>query len=533
MLRALSAPDRKLIAGRPAPSGLAGARFGPLGAVPRGAGLVEFRVWAPDAEEVAVELAGGTRPLGREPEGTFAGRLPAGPGDDYRFLLDGRSLADPCSRWQPAGLRGASRILDPAAFVWTADAPSLDLASLVVYELHVGTFTPEGTFDAAVARLPSLRELGVTAIELMPVATFPGERGWGYDGVFTSAPHRAYGGPHGLARLVDAAHANGLGGHPRRRLQPPRAGLGARHRLRPVLHRPGRDLLGRRDRLLGRGRCPGVGDPERGALGVRDYHVDGLRLDAVARDRRRERAARRDGAGRRVRAARPGALVIAEMALGDRRPIEVWGADAEWDDGLHHALHVLVTGERDGYYEPYGRVTDLARAFAARPADRLVVCAQNHDQVGNRAFGDRLRRRCAGSRPPACSSRRRSRCCSWARSTTRRSPFQFFTDHDRPADRRGDTEGRRQEFESVRGLRRGRRPGPAGRVDVRALAARPLVARPASYRAFYAELLRLRRTLPRETTTTVDEERRILRVRRGGVELVRRLRAPHGRRSSR
>ena len=128
MLRALSAPDRKLITGRPAPSELTGARFGPLGAVPRGAGLVEFRVWAPDAEEVAVELAGGTRPLGREPEGTFAGRLPAGPGDDYRFLLDGRSLADPCSRWQPGGLRGASRILDPAACVWTADAPSLDLA---------------------------------------------------------------------------------------------------------------------------------------------------------------------------------------------------------------------------------------------------------------------------------------------------------------------------------------------------------------------------------------------------------------------
>ena len=517
MLRALSAPDRKLIAGRPAPSVLAGARFGPLGAVPRGAGLVEFRVWAPDAEEVAVELAGGTRPLGREPEGTFAGRLPAGPGDDYRFLLDGRSLADPCSRWQPGGLRGASRILDPAAFVWTADAPSLDLASLVVYELHVGTFTPEGTFDAAVARLPSLRELGVTAIELMPVATFQGERGWGYDGVFISAPHRAYGGPHGLARLVDAAHANGLGV------------------ILDVVYNhlgPGSELVTDfAPYLTDRVETPWGAAIDFGRAGVREwaiqnaelwvsaYRVDGLRLDAV--DAIVDESAPHvvTELADSVRAARPGALVIAETALGDRRPIELWGADAEWDDGFHHALHVLVTGERDGYYEPYGRVSDLARAFATRPADRLVVCAQNHDQVGNRACGDRL--------PPAVR-RIAAACVLFAPQIPllfmgeeygETSPFQFFTDHDDPRIAAAVTEGRRQEFESVAGYDAGDVPDPqAASTFERSRLGRSSPDRELS--AFYAELLRLRRTLPRETTTAVDEERRILRVRRGGVELV-------------
>jgi maltooligosyltrehalose trehalohydrolase len=181
--------------------------IGRLGAVRVGDGLVELRVWAPHATRVETDAG----PLEPEGGGVFAARLPAAAGEDYRLMLDGgRPLPDPCSRWQAGGLRGPSRVLDTGEFEWTADTVSVSLTELAIYELHVGAFTPEGTFDAAATRLPELAELGVTAVELMPVATFPGERGWGYDGVLTYAPHRAYGGPHGLARFVDAAHAAGL-----------------------------------------------------------------------------------------------------------------------------------------------------------------------------------------------------------------------------------------------------------------------------------------------------------------------------------
>src|SRR5262249_12287204 len=159
---------------------------------------------------VAVRLHGSDHELSEVGDGVFAGEVLADPGDHYWFVLDdGEALPDPCSRFQPEGIKGPSRIVDTAAFELTP-GPALALEELVLYELHVGTFTPAGTFAAAIAELPRLRELGVTAIELMPVATFPGERGWGYDGVYAYAPHPAYGGPEGLARLVDAAHREGL-----------------------------------------------------------------------------------------------------------------------------------------------------------------------------------------------------------------------------------------------------------------------------------------------------------------------------------
>ncbi len=185
----------------------------PLGAVPLEPGLVDFRVWAPHARSVGVRVRGADRELAPEEGGVFAAPVEAEPGDNYRYVLDGETaLPDPCSRFQPEGVRGPSRVVDTGAFRWTdAGWEGLDRDELVLYELHVGTFTSEGTFDAAIPRLPELRELGVTAIEVMPVATFPGNRGWGYDGLYASAPHPAYGGPDGFARLVDAAHATGLG----------------------------------------------------------------------------------------------------------------------------------------------------------------------------------------------------------------------------------------------------------------------------------------------------------------------------------
>ena len=167
-----------------------------------------FRVWAPNARSVDVRIGGESHGLEGEANGVFAGVLRASPGDDYLYVLDGgRALPDPCSRFQPRGNEGPSRIVELPSAV----RRDLSLEELVIYELHVGTFSPEGTFDGVGPFLPELRELGVTAVELMPVGTFPGQRGWGYDGLYAYAPHPAYGGPDGLARLVEAAHREGLG----------------------------------------------------------------------------------------------------------------------------------------------------------------------------------------------------------------------------------------------------------------------------------------------------------------------------------
>src|SRR4051812_28466419 len=183
----------------------------PFGAVPLAEGGTEFRVWAPSAAHVDLRLHGQDHPLTPLEDGIYAVEVFADPGDDYLFVLDGRSaLPDPCSRSQPSGIKGPSRVVDASSFS-IAPKPHLSLEDLVLYELHVGTFTAEGTFDAAIPHLPALRELGITAVELMPVATFPGQRGWGYDGVYLYATHAAYGGPEGLARFVDAAHREGLG----------------------------------------------------------------------------------------------------------------------------------------------------------------------------------------------------------------------------------------------------------------------------------------------------------------------------------
>src|ERR687898_2512889 len=179
-----------------------------LGAFPLPGGTTtRFRVWAPRAGELRLEAGGRTHAPEPEGHGIFSAELPVHAGHDYAYLADGERLPDPASRWQPDGLRGPSRVLDPGQFTWTdADFQPPPLEAVVLYEVHVGTFTPEGTFTAAISHLAGLRELGVTTIELMPLAEFPGRHGWGYDGVYLNAPHSAYGTPHDLAALVDAAH---------------------------------------------------------------------------------------------------------------------------------------------------------------------------------------------------------------------------------------------------------------------------------------------------------------------------------------
>jgi maltooligosyltrehalose trehalohydrolase len=474
---------------------------------------VEFRVWAPNATRV--EVAG--HMLEPEADGFHAGRLAARPGDEYGFSLDGGPpLVDPCSRRQPEGLRGPSCILDTGGFHWTADPVAVPLEELVLCELHVGTFTREGTFDAAIVKLGELARLGITAVELMPVATFPGEHGWGYDGVLTFAPHRAYGGPAGLARFVDAAHRAGLAvildvvyNH---------VGPGARllEAYGPYFDEAKRTFWGRALDYS----APGVREwaIQNAELWVRDYRIDGLRLDATQ--------AIFDGSSRhvmhelaeRVHALHQQALVIAETALGERTPIREWGDDALWADEFHHALHALLTGERDGYYEGFGKVADLARAFEETPAERLVICASNHDQVGNRAFGDRL---------PAATRRLAAACVLFAPQVPllfqgeqdgADTPFLFFTDHDDPQVAEATRDGRRREFASFAAFSHEEIPDPQAPETFQRSKLRGSVDE--ELREFYRRLIELRRKLPSEVETKVDEEARTLRVRRGAAELV-------------
>jgi maltooligosyltrehalose trehalohydrolase len=451
----------------------------PLGARPRPDGTTEFRVWAQRAaglDSVAVRVRGADHELADEGLGVYAGVVAAGPGDDYWFVLDGEPFPDPCSRHQPDGLRGPSRVTRverPRALGIPDD--------LVIYELHVGTFSPEGTFDGAIPYLDELARLGITAIEVMPIAEFPGRHGWGYDGVYLSAAHSAYGGPEGFARLVDAAHERGLAvlldvvyNH---------VGASGGDALRAF----GPYFTGRYSTFWGDAINfdDEWADPVRewilqSAEGwVEDFAVDGLRLDAIhaiydtsAKHVLRELTERVHALANEVRdkGSTQSVLVIAESGLNDPRVIrsDGLGCDAVWADDFHHALRTLLTGERDGYYEEYGSVAQLARAFRrpvlhegewssfrkrtfGAPHDdcapgQFVVFCQNHDQVGNRALGDRLP---DPVRPLAAFATLLSPFVPMlfmGEEYGERAPFQFFSDHIDAEIADATREGRRREF---------------------------------------------------------------------------------------
>ncbi|MGH9183130.1 MAG: malto-oligosyltrehalose trehalohydrolase [Acidimicrobiales bacterium] len=447
--------------------------------------MTTFSVWAPRAGQVELDLGERCLPMARRDRGWFTLEVPeAGPGTDYWFRLDGSGpVPDPRSPYRPRGVDGPSRVVDHTAFPWTDSGwPGMHLPSAVLYEMHVGTFSPAGTFDGAIARLDHLVELGVSAVEVMPVAEFPGTRNWGYDGVCPYAPHHAYGGPDGLKRFVSACHARGLGvildvvyNH----LGPEGNELG---RFGPYFttfydtpwgqavnyDQAGSDEVRRF-----------VVDNARAWLG--DYHLDGLRLDAVhaivdtsATHILEQLAAEVEELAATV--GRPLHL-IAESDLNDPRvlrPREVGGhgLSAQWSDDLHHALHAVLTGERDGYYGDFGSLADLATAlgrawvYAGRwsayrgrthgraPSGlagwRFLGYLQNHDQVGNRATGDRV----SATLPPG-----RLRVgaalylCApfvplvfqgeeWGAS----APFQYFTSYQDPELGRLVRQGRRSEF---------------------------------------------------------------------------------------
>jgi maltooligosyltrehalose trehalohydrolase len=521
----------------------------PLGATPVADGQVRFRVFSLEHEPRLV-LGEVEHPMQDEGHGTWVATVPAAAGDDYAYLVDGRRLPDPATRLQPEGLRGPSRVVDPRAWTWTDQAwGGVALEDLVVYELHVGTFTPEGTFDAVIGRLRELRELGVTAIELMPVADFPGRRGWGYDGVYVWAAHEAYGGPDGLQRLVDAAHAEGLGvildlvlNH---------VGASGEQALRafgPYFTDRYSTFWGEAinydDAWSGPVREWAVQASE---MWIRDLHLDGLRLDAVHAifDQSAEHLVAE--LARRVHAQRRHALVIAESGLNDPKVVREaarggWGCDAAWADDVHHAVRTLVTDEREGYYAEFGSVADLAHVFrdphlhdgrwsefrkrrfgapaAGCPPERFVVFDQNHDQVGNRALGDRL---------PADARRLAAFVTLLSPYTPmlfmgeeygEEAPFQFFTDHIDQEIAIATRDGRRREFASFAHFAGEEVPDPQ---DPATFERSTLTRRgDGSLRDLYTRLLAARRRLPRGPVDHIDydDAARWLRVRRGSSTMI-------------
>jgi len=511
---------------------------------------VHFRVFSLD-HEPRLLLGDAEHPMQDEGHGTWTAAVPAAAGDDYSYIIDGRRLPDPATRLQRGGLRGPSRVVDPRAWTWTDQSwGGVALEDLVLYELHVGTFTEEGTFDAAIGRLRELRELGVTAIELMPVADFPGRRGWGYDGVYVWAAHEAYGGPDGLQRLVDAAHAEGLGvildlvlNH---------VGASGEQALRafgPYFTDRYSTFWGEAmnydDAWSGPVREWAIQASE---MWIRDLHLDGLRLDAVHAifDQSAEHVVAE--LARRVHAQRWSSLVIAESGLNDPKVVRDaahggWGCDAAWADDVHHAVRTLVTDEHEGYYADFGTMADLAHVFrdphrddgrwsefrhrrfgapaANCPPERFVVFDQNHDQVGNRALGDRL--------PP--QARRLAAFATLLSPYTpmlfmgeeygEAAPFQFFTDHIDQEIAIATREGRRSEFASFAHFAGEEVPDPQ---DPATFERSTLTRRgdDEGLRDLYARLLAERRRLPRGPVDEIayDEDARWLRVRRGNRTMI-------------
>jgi maltooligosyltrehalose trehalohydrolase len=448
----------------------------------------EFTVWAPKAQKMSVKIGEQSHTMtGPDPKGWWRAKVEnAGAGTDYAFLLndDRTAYPDPRGAWQPNGVHSASRVVDHKAFQWTDKAwQGPPLTGAVIYELHIGTFTQQGTFDSAIERLPFLFELGVTHIEVLPVAAFPGAFGWGYDGVALFAVRHPYGGPEGLKRFVDACHAHGLAvlidvvynhfgpvGNYANNFGP---------YLTQIHRTPWGDAVN----------FEGAGSDEvrrffcdNALMWMRDYHVDGLRLDAVHEfmDRSAIHFMEQLSAEVDVLSSTLGRrlVLIAESDLNDPRvvtPREAhgYGMDAQWSDDFHHALFtILHDDEGKGYYDDFGSFANLAKSMTSafvydgayssyrnrshgRPvgdlsAHHFVAFIQNHDQVGNRATGDRLEHIIGMDRAKVAAGLVLTSPFipmlfqgeEFAAST----PFQYFADHEDGEMRKAVSDGRKREF---------------------------------------------------------------------------------------
>jgi maltooligosyltrehalose trehalohydrolase len=451
-----------------------------------------FRIWAPAATKVAVVIV---RPIGEsrhflttEHGGYWEALIPdVAPGSRYWFEIDETRYPDPASRSQPDGVHGASELVDPDSFPWNDSAwCGLEQSDWVIYELHVGTFTPEGTFDSAIDRLEHLVRLGVTAVEVMPIASFAGDRNWGYDGVSLYAPAACYGGPDAFRRFVDAAHRAGLAvildvvyNHlgPDGNYLPAITGgklFNAEHKTSwgDAINYDGDDSAPVRELVIANA-----------LYWAHEFHVDGLRLDAthaIADDSRTHILAE---IARELHALTPRRIVIAEDERNDRRLISEasdggLGLDAVWADDFHHQARRLLAGDSDGYFSAFsGSAQDLATTLAngwfyegqwsphtnaprgtpthGIPARAFVHCIQNHDQVGNRPLGDRLNHTIDSASYRAISTLLLLSPYTpmlwmgqeWAAST----PFLYFTDHNAELGQLV-TKGRREEFSDFPGF---------------------------------------------------------------------------------
>jgi maltooligosyltrehalose trehalohydrolase len=530
-----------------------------------------FEIWAPRAKKMAVQANGVTVPMeGPHDDGWWRRDVDnAVPGADYGFLIDDdpKAYPDPRSLWQPHGVHSLSRVLDHSNFAWTDAKFKADpLASSIIYELHIGTFTPAGTLDAAIEKLDHLVDLGITHVELMPVASFAGNHGWGYDGVALYSVHEPYGGPDAFKRFVNAAHEKGLAV------------------LLDVVYNhfgPAGNYTGKFGPYLidahktpwgGAVNLEGAGSREvrrffcdNALMWMRDYHIDGLRLDAVHSFVDRSAIHFLEQLATEVEAesaaeARP-LVLIAESDLNDPRvvlPREAngLGMDAQWSDDFHHALFTVLNREREmGYYADFGSLAHLAksleqtfvydgiysryrrrihgRSAAALSQHRFLGYIQNHDQVGNRAVGDRIAEVTGIERAKIAAAivfvspfiPMIFQGDEWAAS----SPFQYFADHDDPELARAVSEGRRKEFAAF-GWKPDLIPDPEkpetfqrSKLNWNESSQREH----ADMLAWYRDLIHLRRSTPDlndgepgYTRVSFDEKAKWLRIDRGSVTLI-------------
>ncbi|HEY3939478.1 MAG TPA: malto-oligosyltrehalose trehalohydrolase [Bryobacteraceae bacterium] len=504
-----------------------------------------FEVWAPRARTVAVSIGGKAHPMQSSLHGWWKAEVSAtGPGTDYGFIIDGGApLPDPRSAYQPHGVDALSRLVDHAAFHWTdRNWQARPLSSSLVYELHIGTFTPQGTFRSTLDRLDYLADLGVTHVELMPINEFSGDWGWGYDGVDLYAPHHVYGTPDDLKTLIDASHAKGLAvlldvvyNH----LGPSGNYL---DRFGPYFTHAYKTPWGPAVNLDHHG-----SDEVRrfltgnAVMWLRDYHFDGLRLDAIHAFHDRSAIPFLEELALEVEtlSAQLGRhlVLIAESDLNDPRIVTCreaggFGLDAQWSDDFHHALHAVLTGETNGYYHDFGSLAKLATALRqafvhtgtysafrgrnhGKPATglsghRFLAYSQNHDQIGNRAHGERLCHLLSPGRQKIAAAlvltspfvpmlfQGEEFCAS--------APFQYFTQHEDIELARNVSAGRRSEF-SAFGWNPEDLPDPQAHATFERakLSWDELQSEPhASLLAWYKKLITLRRSLSSLTDGRLD-----------------------------